>query len=44
MVCPAETDTHTAMTSLEYMQRPAALVPRPRLNLIHFYGYLRLGC
>jgi len=28
------------MTPLEFMQRLAALVPRPKLNLIRFYGVL----
>ncbi len=28
------------MTPLEFMQRLAALVPRPRLNLIRFHGVL----
>ncbi|MCP4307921.1 MAG: IS91 family transposase, partial [bacterium] len=28
------------MTPLEFMQRLAALVPRPRLNLIRFHGAL----
>ncbi len=30
--------THIVMTPLEFMQRLAALVPRPRLNLIRFHG------
>jgi len=30
--------THIVMSSLEFMQRLAALVPRPRLNLIRFHG------
>ncbi len=32
--------THIIMSSLEFMQRLAALVPRPRLNLIRFHGVL----
>ena len=32
--------THIVMTPLEFMQRLAALVPRPRLNLIQWYGLL----
>lgn len=32
--------THRVVSSLEYMQRLAALVPRPRLHLIHFRGVL----
>ncbi len=32
--------THIVMSALEFMQRLAALVPRPRLNLIHFHGVL----
>ncbi len=32
--------THIVMTPLEFMQRLAALVPRPRLNLIRFHGAL----
>ncbi len=28
------------MSLLEFMQRLAALVPRPRLHLIRFYGVL----
>jgi hypothetical protein len=39
--------THLVMSPLEFMQRPAALVPRPRLHLIRFHGVLapnaRLG-
>ena len=31
---------HIVMSPLEFMQRLAALVPRPELNLIHFYGVL----
>ena len=30
--------THVVMSALEFMQRLAALVPRPRLNLIRFHG------
>ena len=30
--------THQVMTPLEFMQRLAALVPRPRLHLIRFGG------
>ena len=32
--------THLVMAPLEFMQRPAALVPRPRLHLIRFHGVL----
>ena len=32
--------THIVMSPLEFMQRLAALVPRPRLNLAHFHGVL----
>lgn len=32
--------THIRMTPLEFMQRLAALVPRPRLHLIRFHGVL----
>ena len=32
--------THLLMTPLEFMQRLAALVPRPRLHLIRFHGVL----
>jgi hypothetical protein len=32
--------THIAMSPLEFMQRLAALVPRPRLHLIRFHGVL----
>jgi len=32
--------THLVMSPLEFMQRLAALVPRPRLNLIRFHGVL----
>ena len=32
--------THIAMSPLEFTQRLAALVPRPRLHLIRFHGVL----
>ena len=32
--------THIFMSPLEFMQRLAALVPRPRLHLIRFHGVL----
>jgi Putative transposase len=32
--------THVVMAPLEFMQRLAALVPRPRLHLIGFHGAL----
>jgi hypothetical protein len=32
--------THLVMSPLEFMQRLAALVPRPRLHLIRFHGEL----
>jgi hypothetical protein len=32
--------THVVMSPLEFMQRLAALVPRPRLHLIRFHGEL----
>ena len=32
--------THLVMTPMEFMQRLAALVPRPRLHLIRFHGVL----
>ena len=32
--------THLDMSRLEFMQRLAALVPRPRLHLIRFHGVL----
>ena len=32
--------THVVMLPLEFMQRLAALVPRPRLHLIRFHGAL----
>ena len=40
--CAARRDgtTHLAMSPLEFMQRLAALVPRPRLHLIRFHGVL----
>ena len=31
---------HIVLTALEFMQRLAALVPRPRLHLIRFHGVL----
>jgi Putative transposase len=34
--------THIVMSPLEFMQRLAALVPRPRLHLIRFHGVLAL--
>lgn len=39
--------THLVLSPLEFMQRLAALVPRPRLHLIRFHGVLHrigLGC
>jgi len=33
-------NTHLVMSPLEFMQRLAALVPRPRLHLIRFHGVL----
>ncbi len=30
--------THLVMTPLEFLQRLAALIPRPRLHLIRFHG------
>ena len=33
--------THLVMSPLEFMQRLAALVPRPRLHLIRFHGVAR---
>jgi hypothetical protein len=33
-----EGTTHIVMSPLEFMQRLAALVPRPRLHLIRFHG------
>ena len=30
--------THIVMSPLEFLQRLAALVPRPRLHLIRFHG------
>ncbi|GIX26507.1 MAG: hypothetical protein KatS3mg123_0388 [Burkholderiales bacterium] len=32
--------THLLMSPLEFMQRLAALVPRPRLRFIRFHGVL----
>ena len=32
--------THLVMSPLEFMQRLAALVPRPRLHMIRFHGVL----
>ena len=32
--------THIQLTPLEFMQRLAALVPRPRLHLTRFHGVL----
>ena len=32
--------THIVMSPIEFMQRLAALVPRPRLHLIRFHGVL----
>jgi Putative transposase len=32
--------THIVMEPLEFMERLAALVPRPRLHLIRFHGVL----
>jgi hypothetical protein len=32
--------THIVMSPLEFMQRLAALAPRPRLHLIRFHGLL----
>ena len=34
--------THLVMSPLEFLQRLAALVPRPRLHLIRFHGVLAL--
>jgi hypothetical protein len=36
--------THLVMSPLEFMQRLAALVPRPRLHLIRFHGVLAPNC
>jgi hypothetical protein len=36
----ARRTTHIVMSPLEFMQRLAALVPRPRLHLIRFHGVL----
>ena len=45
--CIAEMDpqtprhhAHLVMTPLEFLQRLAALIPRPRLHLIRFHGVL----
>ena len=35
--------THIVMSSLDFLQRLAALVPRPRLHLIRFHGVLILN-
>jgi hypothetical protein len=35
--------THIVMSPLVFMQRLAALVPRPRLHLIRFHGVLALN-
>jgi hypothetical protein len=35
-----EGTTHIVMSPLEFIQRLAALVPRPRLHLIRFHGVL----
>ena len=32
--------THIVMSPMEFMQRLAALVPRPRVHLIRFHGML----
>ena len=32
--------THLEMTPIDFMERLAALVPRPRLHLIRFHGIL----
>jgi hypothetical protein len=32
--------THIVMSPLEFVQRLAALVPRPRLHLVRFHGVL----
>ena len=37
---PRDGTTHLVMNPLEFMQRLAALVPRPRLHLIRFHGVL----
>jgi len=37
---PRDGTTHIKMSPLEFMQRLAALVPRPRLHLIRFHGVL----
>jgi len=33
--------THVVMSPLDFMQRLAALVPRPRLHLLRFHGGAR---
>jgi hypothetical protein len=38
-----EGTTHIVMSPLEFIQRLAALVPRPRLDLIHFIYLLSTG-
>ena len=38
-----DSTTHLVMSPLEFMQRLAALVPRPRLHLIRFHGVLALN-
>ncbi len=38
--CYRDGTTHIVMSPLEFMQRLAALVPRPRLHLIRFHGVL----
>lgn len=35
-----DSTTHIVMEPLEFMERLAALVPRPRLHLIRFHGVL----
>jgi Putative transposase len=35
-----EGTSHIVMEPLEFLERPAALVPRPRLHLIRFHGVL----
>jgi hypothetical protein len=37
---PRAGTTQLVMAPLEFMQRLAALVPRPRLHLIRFHGVL----
>jgi Putative transposase len=42
--CPWRDGTpHQVMSPLEFMQRLAALAPRPRLHLIRFHGVLTLN-